>query len=134
MVWFIGSTAGLIALPLLAVLGSPVLWALLPFLVAAIAAVWWALERSFRDTEILEELHLSNSTAQLKRTGPNGKVQTWEANLHWVQVIMHTNQGPVENYLTLRGGPREVEIGRFLTPDERSNLQAEIRSRLSNMK
>ena len=30
MVWFIGGTAALIAVPLLGVLGSPVLWGLLP--------------------------------------------------------------------------------------------------------
>ena len=35
-VWFIGLTAALIALPLFGVIGSPVVWALLPFLLAAI--------------------------------------------------------------------------------------------------
>jgi uncharacterized membrane protein len=34
--------------------------------------------------------------------------------------------GPVENYLTLRGAGREVEIGRFLTPEERVSLHEEL--------
>ncbi|MEO6298032.1 MAG: DUF2244 domain-containing protein, partial [Paracoccaceae bacterium] len=36
-VWFIGTTAVLFTVPLLAELGSPALWVLLPFLLAAIA-------------------------------------------------------------------------------------------------
>ena len=45
-VWFIGGTAALLLLPLIAVLGSPVLWGLLPFLLGAVGAIWWALNRS----------------------------------------------------------------------------------------
>ena len=55
-VWFIGMTATLIALPLLVLVGSPVLWGLLPFLLLTIAGIWWALDRSYRDGEIIEDL------------------------------------------------------------------------------
>ena len=38
-VWFIGVTAVLLSLPLIAVLGSAILWALLPFMLGAIGAI-----------------------------------------------------------------------------------------------
>src|SRR5690554_7199142 len=57
-VTFIALTAGLLALPLIALLGSPVLWGLLPFVVTTVAGVWIALQRSYRDGEVLEELAL----------------------------------------------------------------------------
>ena len=55
-VWFIGGTAAALTVPLLAVLGSPILWGLLPFMLLVLWALWWALSRSYRDGAILEVL------------------------------------------------------------------------------
>lgn len=129
-VWFVGGTAALITLPLFAVLGTGVLWGLLPFLVLAIAALWWGLQKSYRDGEILEDLEIAAAHMRLVRQGPGRRVQSWEANPYWVRVTRHAHGGPVPHYLTLSGGPREVEIGAFLTPDERLRLEGELRARL----
>jgi len=128
---FIGGTAFLIALPLLTVLGSPVLWGLLPFLIAAVGGVYWAIQRNYRDRDITETLTLTNSLVQLTRLGPHGKQQQWAANPHWVRVEVHTTGGPVPHYITLRGGPREVELGAFLSEQERITLAPELRRALA---
>lgn len=123
---FISVTFGLLLLPLMAVIGTPVLWGLLPFLLGALALVWFSLEKSYRDGEILEELCLWTDRVELshqKRTGPP---LTWQANPYWMSVEMRKKGGPVENYLTLRGAGREVEIGAFLTPEERSDLRVNL--------
>ncbi len=130
---FIAITAGLLAVPLLAVLGSPILWALLPFLLGAVAAIWLALEKSYRDGEITEVLTLTRDLVTLTRSGPKGQ-QTWQANPHWVQVSIYHTGGPVPEYLTLRGNGREVEIGAFLTPEERKALEGELRQRLAALR
>ena len=134
MVWFIGGTAALIGVPLLAVLGSPVLWGLLPFLLATIAAVWWALERSYRDGEIVEDLALTADQITLVRHGPRGRRQDWQANPHWVRLTLHAKDGPVPDYLTLSGNGREVELGAFLTRSERVALRGELADRLTLLK
>lgn len=128
--WFVGTTATVISLPLLAVLGTPVLWALLPFLAAAIAALWWALERSYRDGAILERLELAEGQVRLQRDGPHGRRAEWQANPHWVVVTLYPTGGPVPHYLTLRGNGREVEIGAFLSEEERIALHDELRATL----
>lgn len=130
MVWFLGGTAAAIVLPLLGLIGSPVLWGLLPFLLATIAAIWWALEKSFRDAEIIEDLEITPDRISLTRHGPRGKRQDWQANPHWVRLTLHATAGPVPQYLTLKGEGREVELGAFLTPEERRQLAAEITHRL----
>ncbi|MEH7826637.1 DUF2244 domain-containing protein [Gemmobacter denitrificans] len=130
-VWFVGGTAALIAVPLLTVIGSPVLWGLLPFLCLAIAFLWWALQRSYRDGEILEDLQLTDSRITLTRHGPRGTRREWEANPYWVRIALHTTGGPVPHYLTLQGGPREVELGAFLTPEERQALARDLTLRLA---
>ena len=127
---FIGGTAVLIALPLLTVLGTPVLWGVLPFLVVTVSGLYWALQRSYRDGEILETLTFDGDCLHLERFGPRGKRQEWQANPHWVQVRQHETGGPVPQYITLSGGPREVELGAFLSDQERAALAPELRAAL----
>jgi uncharacterized membrane protein len=130
MVWFIGGTAAMLLIPLAAVIGSPVLWGLLPFLLVVLGGIWFALEKSYRDAEIVEDLTLTRADVRLVRHGPKGQRQEWQANRHWVRIVAHPTGGPVPHYLTLRGGPREVEIGAFLTEEERKALSDELSQRL----
>ena len=127
---FIGGTALLITVPLFAVLGSPVLWGLLPFLIIAVSGMYFALERSYRDGEIVETLTFEETRLHLSRHGPRGRHQEWEANPHWVRVEQHKKGGPVPEYITLSGGPREVELGAFLSEEERLALAPELRRAL----
>ncbi|MFT4783202.1 MAG: putative membrane protein [Paracoccaceae bacterium] len=129
-VFFIGITLGLICVPLLAVIGTVVLWALLPFLGVTVGGVWYALQRSYRDGEILEELTLWDDRLHLVRHNPRGPRQEWEANPHWVRIALHEQGGPVENYITLMGAGREVEIGAFLSPEERMEIYRDLSTRL----
>jgi uncharacterized membrane protein len=121
-VWFMGVTLVMIAMPLLAVLGTPVLWGLLPFFALAIWGLWLAIGRNQRDARLSETLTLSGTRITLVRRDPRGEEQRWEANPYWVSVQMHAKGGPVENYVTLKGAGREVEIGAFLSADERVAL------------
>jgi uncharacterized membrane protein len=132
--WFIGLTAALVALPLLSVLGSPVVWALLPFVAAMLAAIWLALRKNGRDREIVEDLQLTPERLALVRHGPRGRRQDWEANPYWVRVTLHQTGGPVPNYLTLKGEGREVELGAFLSEEERTALFRELSSHLAEIR
>ena len=123
--WFIGTTAALLSLPLLAVLGSPVVWFLLAFMLAVVGGVWRALMANRADRQIHEELTLSPDRVRLEHRAPKRPARTWDAIPHWVTVHL-SREGPVEDYLTLRGGGREVELGAFLTPAERKELYAEL--------
>jgi len=130
-VWFIGTTAALIAVPLLSLIGNPAMWVLLPFLAAALAAIWWALLRSYRDGEIVEHLTLAPKLITLTRHGPRGRRQDWQGNPHWLRLTLHPTAGPVPNYLTMKAEGREVELGAFLSEDERITLRADLDRRLS---
>ncbi|WP_420862951.1 DUF2244 domain-containing protein [Algirhabdus cladophorae] len=129
-VLFMGGTMAIIALPLLAVLGSPVLWGVFPFFAIMFGGLWYALQRNHKDGEILEELTLSHAQARLVRHNPRAPKQEWQANTHWVSVHMHPTGGPIKHYVTLRGEGREVEIGSFLSEDERKALYQELQQRL----
>jgi uncharacterized membrane protein len=134
-VWFVGLTAAALALPLLAVLGSPVLWGLLPFAVLTVAGVWWAIRANAGDASALsEELTLWRDRIELVRAERRGGIRGWSADPHWVRVELHETGGPVEKYLTLKGGGREVELGAFLSPEERVALRSELLDALARVR
>ncbi|PWE27829.1 DUF2244 domain-containing protein [Pararhodobacter marinus] len=130
----IGMSAATLALPLIAVLGSPVLWGLLPFAGLALWGLWFGLDRNWRDRQIVEEMTLSRQGLSLIRKNPRGPQQDWQADPHWATIRMVPRGGPVENYLILGGGGREVELGAFLTPDERATLHDELAALFISLK
>ncbi|MCB2110971.1 MAG: DUF2244 domain-containing protein [Defluviimonas sp.] len=133
-VFFIGVSCALLAVPLFSMLGSSIVWALLPFMALAIAGVWWALSRSYRDGELIEILTLAPDEVVLVRRAPSGAERRWQANPYWVSVNLYPSRGPVPHYLTLRGNGREVELGAFLTEEERKTLAFELRRALGALK
>ncbi|MWD28887.1 DUF2244 domain-containing protein [Aquicoccus sp. SCR17] len=123
---FVLGTFAMICVPIVAMLGTSLLWGLLPFGLAAVGALWWGLERSYRDGDLREELTLSPDRAHLVRTDPKGRRREWECNSYWTKVEMHPKGGPVPFYVTLKGAGREVEIGAFLSEEERKTLYGEL--------
>ena len=126
------ATFVMITIPLVGLLGTVQLWGLLPFLMLALAGLWWGLRRSYRDGEIIETLTLSPKQAQLTRITRDAAPLTWKADPYWVRVEMHQTGGPVPYYLTLTGATRIVEIGAFLSEDERRALCGELGDALRN--
>jgi uncharacterized membrane protein len=102
--------------------------------VLAVAGVWFALQRSYRDGEIVEDLTLTPAQVTLTRQGPRKQRAEWQANPHWVRVELHETGGPVPQYVTLKGGPRPVEIGTFLSEEERVALSSELRAAFADQK
>ena len=129
-VGFIGVTVALICVPLASALGTPVLWFLLIPFAIVVSLTWALIERSYRDGDLIEELRLTRDRMRLVRRDPDGRRRDWEANPYWVRVRMHA-RGPVENYITLAGGPREVELGAFLSPEERAALKDDLERALT---
>ena len=125
-VMFIAITFTLIMLPLFPLLGTIVLWGLLPFLVLTIFAIWVALSRNYHDRNILETLTITSDDVHLMRRNPKGDQQEWDCNIYWTKLSIYQSGGPVPNYLTLTGNGREVEIGAFLTDKERPTLYSEL--------
>lgn len=128
---FLLGTFTLITIPLYPLLGTVVLWGILPFMLLALGGIWWALEQSYRTARMREELSLSPSEVQVRRINPGGDVQEWRCNRYWARVQIHPKGGPVAQYLTLKGDGREVELGAFLSEDERVALFGELSGLLS---
>lgn len=123
--WVLAMVAFGLALPLLPFLGTGVGWGLLPFLVAALVALYLAIRRNFEDARLVEELRLWPDLMTVERREPRGRVRRWHANPFWVRPRL-SQTARIEQYLTLEGNGREIELGAFLSPPERVALHDEI--------
>ncbi|MEL7347121.1 MAG: DUF2244 domain-containing protein [Pseudomonadota bacterium] len=122
---FLWLMTGGFALPLLPLVTTKVIWIPLLFALATLGAVAWALTRNTADGRLVEQVRLWPDEMRVERIEPSGRVLRWSADPYWVRLIIHEDGRP-ENYLTVKGGGREIELGAFLSPEERLELAAEI--------
>lgn len=118
------------AVPLLPLSGTAAFWGLLPFLAGGLGVLWLGLRRSDRDGRLVEEVSIWRDEIRVERRDPAGGVRRWCADPFDVRVTVYP-EGRVENYLTLRGAGREIELGAFLSPEERVTLGDELEDALS---
>ena len=114
------------ALSILALLDNGVMWIIAAALRTALIAIWVALKASWQRGTVREELEIWIDKVHLRRIGPDGSCQVWQANPYWVDVEMQQTGGPVPNYLTLRGRGRTVEIGSLLSEQAHPELAQDL--------
>ncbi|MEM8595722.1 MAG: DUF2244 domain-containing protein [Pseudomonadota bacterium] len=128
--WFAASG---FALPLLPLVLTPVLWIPLAFALIVLTGLWYALRRNTADGQLCERVTLWPNELRVERRETSGIVRRWRADPYWVRLTLHENGRP-EQYLTIKGGGREIELGAFLSPEERvelaERLEAAIRQGL----
>ncbi|SDZ72961.1 DUF2244 domain-containing protein [Rubrimonas cliftonensis] len=131
--FFMAALAAGLAIPLLAVLGAPggsaAALFLSPFVVGALGLVWAMVRLNVRRRRLTEAVRLWPDAMAVERREPGGRVLRWAANPYWVRVELEDTP-TVERYLTVSGGPRLIELGAFLTPEERVALAVELRAAL----
>lgn len=126
-------TGFMLCLPLIPLLGTPVGWALIPFLLATVFLLWFFIQRNYRDGRLQEDLKIWNDLITVERVEPGGKTSRWHANPFWVRTHLYSD-ARIENYLTLKGGGREIELGAFLSPEERATLRDDLDRALRNLR
>ncbi len=117
-------------IPLFGLIGTSLLWGMLPFVLATLGGLWWAFMHTYRTGDATEVLTITHDDVQLTHTPHKGEVKTWACNTYWVRAQIYPRQGPVPFYLTLNGNGREVELGKFLSEDERKMLIGELKEAL----
>lgn len=123
--WVMGGAAVALVLPLIATLGYVAMWGLLPFAVLALGALWWGVQAGWTNGGTQERVTLTRDQITVVRRDPGRPVREWQSNPYWVRAALRRD-GPVEDYLTLSDGKRVIELGAFLTPEERRSLAAEL--------
>ncbi len=109
-------------IPLFGLIGTSLLWGMLPFVLLTLGGLYWAFMHTYRTGDATEVLTINHDKTSLTHTPYKGETLTWESNSHWARAQIYPTGGPVPFYLTLKGNGREVELGKFLSEDERKAL------------
>lgn len=85
--------------------------------------IYWAFRRNFSDARLYEQVDLTDSELVVRRVMKGAEPQEWRFIPYWVRVELVEHEaletcGPL--YLASHG--RKLQIGSFLSPDERRSF------------
>ena len=123
--WLIGLVAFGFSLPMAALIGKIALWGMFPFILITLLALYYFVMRNYDDGTVNEHIRIWPDLIAVHRHNPRAPDQYWTANPFWVRMKMIDTKA-LENYITLTGGPRDIEIGAFLSPEERKDLFKDV--------
>ncbi|GHA55281.1 hypothetical protein GCM10008927_21510 [Amylibacter ulvae] len=132
-VWLIGVICVMFLLPLGAFIGHIAMWMILAAMLITIATLWYFLERSYTDSTLSEHIRIWPDTFTVERHNPRAQNQYWITNPYWVRLKLQDT--PVaQSYLTATDGKRTIELGAFLSPEERVQLRNDIDTALKHLR
>ena len=118
-------------LPIIPFIGSPIGTTLTIFSGLTFYLFLTLLQRNFQQGSTFEEILISKDKITVVHQEKNKEQMTWECNPYWTKVHLDINNPKLKNYLTLAGKGRRIELGAFLSPDERLELRDKIQNALA---
>ena len=117
----------LMTIPMLALVGSASFWGVVPFCLFTLLLLYLSLRKNYDDGKIMERLLVWSDLITVERVEVNKSTKKWEAIPYWSTVNLYKESGPVDKYLTLKGNGREIELGSFLSPEEREKIYSQLK-------
>ena len=118
-------------LPIIPFIGSPIGTTLTIFSGLTFYLFLTLLQKNFQQGNTFEEVLILKNKIIVVHKEKNKEQKTWECNPYWTRVHVDFNNPKLKNYLTLTGNGRHIELGAFLSPDERIELRDKIQNALA---
>ena len=118
-------------LPIIPFIGSPIGITLTIFSGLTFYLFLTLLQKNFQQGSTFEEVLISKNRIKVVHQEKNKEQMTWECNPYWTKVHLDINNPKLKNYLTLAGKGKHIELGAFLSPDERLELRDKIQNALA---
>ena len=118
-------------LPIIPFIGSPIGVTLTIFSGLTFYLFLTLLQKNFQQGSTFEEILISKRKIKVVHQEKNKEQLTWECNPYWTKVHLDINNPRLKNYLTLAGKGKRIELGAFLSPDERLELRDKIQNALA---
>lgn len=96
-------------------------WPVIGFVGLDVALVWWAFRASYGDGRTRERLRHAGGILMVERMNKRGAVESHALPTHWLRVMLEPTSAGAKR-LVLSSHGRNLVIGSFLPPDERTVL------------
>jgi uncharacterized membrane protein len=118
--------SGTMMITIIPFIGSNTILLILPFSVLTLISLFVSIILNYRSGRIRESVRIWPDLIEVRRYEADGRNKDWYANPYWTKINLYKQNQKVENYLTLTGSGREVELGSFLAPAERLAVKQKI--------
>lgn len=108
-------------------------WPVFGFFGIDIILVYLAFKLNYRDARRYETIRLTDSALTVERFTPSGRRERWRFQPYWLKVEIDDDPVPGST-VTLRSHGRIVEIGSFLSPEERLDFAHALRIELAKLR
>ena len=130
--WVMLISSLLLLIPLYSFAGTAAFWFVGAYVLLDQLLLFGLINQTYYSGRVRETVELWPDRLRIERTEPNGDSKSWEANPHWVRIELHQTRQAAD-YLVLSSAGRNVELGAFLTPSERRDLAAELRTAIARI-
>lgn len=100
-------------------------WPIFGFIGAEWLLFWYLFSRHFRGDRRAERLRLFADRLIVERIDAKGRFTAFSLQPYWLQVVL-TRAADVDNALYLRSHGKQIEIGAFLSENERRDFAGEL--------
>ncbi|MBI2256085.1 MAG: DUF2244 domain-containing protein [Proteobacteria bacterium] len=100
-------------------------WPIFGFIGAEWLLFWYLFSRHFRGDRRAERLRLFHDRLIVERIDAKGRFSAFSLQPYWLQVVL-TRAADVDNALFLRSHGKQIEIGAFLSENERRDFAGEL--------
>lgn len=100
-------------------------WPVIPFLIADVALLAWALNASYRSGRGSERVRLDEDDLVVRRRSPEGRERAIRLEPLWTTATLE-RLSMRQNRLWLVARERRIAVGRFLSPAEREEIYVVI--------
>ena len=107
-------------------------WPVAGFLGLDVLAIWWAFRRNFADARRTERIEITEHELLIERHAHGKEREVTRFVRRWVRVELEDDiERQLVGNLFVKCRGRMVEIGQFLSPQERRHLAHELRTALA---
>ena len=126
-------TFGAMLVPIIPFVGTKTVLIVLPFSIITLLLLFVSIILNYQHGKLYENIKIWPGLIEVKRYEIDGTSKEWRANPYWTKVNLYEESEKIQNYLTLSGSGREVEVGAFLAPTERLEIKKKIESIFKQM-
>lgn len=108
-------------------------WPVFGFFGLDVLAVYWAFRINYRAGSMVETIRLTDESLVVGRLSPRGAYDEWRFQPFWVRVLVDEPR-PHETRVMLASHGKSVEIGNFLSPDERIEVAEALKAALARLR